>query len=67
MKKTGVCPKCGGQNLLTVEPMQCNSFPVGFFGTAKIERWFCGDCGFTEEYVCEADMEKAKKYWSKTT
>ena len=64
MKKTGVCPKCGGRNILKVEPMRCNAFPIGFTTLAKLERWFCGSCGFTEEWIQEADLEKAVKFWA---
>lgn len=63
MKRTGVCPKCGGSQLFTVEPALYNSFPAGFTN-ARIERWFCGGCGFTEEWVRDTDLEKAKRYWA---
>ena len=51
MKETGVCPKCGGSKVLKVDPMRCNAFPIGFTSLAKLERWFCGSCGFTEEWI----------------
>ena len=60
MKETGVCPKCGGSKVLKVDPMRCNAFPIGFTSLAKLERWFCGSCGFTEEWIQEADLEKAE-------
>ncbi len=63
MKETGVCPKCGGSKVLKVDPMRCNAFPIGFTSLAKLERWFCGSCGFTEEWIQEADLEKAVKFW----
>ena len=66
MKETGVCPKCGGSKVLKVDPMRCNAFPIGFPSLAKLERWFCGSCGFTEEWIQEADLEKAVKFWGET-
>ena len=61
MKETGVCPKCGGSKVLKVDPMRCNAFPIGFTSLAKLERWFCGSCGFTEEWIQEAGVTATMK------
>ena len=56
MKTTGRCPKCGSADLLAVEPGLYNSFPIGFFVNAKIvnakiQRYVCRSCGYTEELI----------------
>ena len=61
MKTTGRCPKCGSTDLLAVEPGLYNSFPVGFFATAKIQRHICRSCGYPEEWVAEESMEKLRQ------
>ena len=60
MRNTGRCPKCGGTDLLTVEPGLYNSFPVGFFTNVKIQRYVCRGCGYTEEWVAEESMERLR-------
>ena len=51
VKTTGRCPKCGSADLLAVEPGLYNSFPIGFFVNAKIQRYVCRSCGYTEELI----------------
>ncbi len=63
MKRTGRCPKCGGTDLLAVEPGLYNSFPTGFFSNAKIQRYVCRSCGYTEEWIAEDSMEKLRHSW----
>lgn len=63
MKRTGRCPKCGGRDLLAVEPGLYNSFPTGFFSNAKIQRYVCRSCGYTEEWIAEDSMEKLRHSW----
>ena len=60
MRNTGRCPKCGGTDLLAVEPGLYNSFPIGFFTNAKIQRYVCRGCGYTEEWVAEESMERLR-------
>nr|WP_326188989.1 hypothetical protein [uncultured Oscillibacter sp.] len=62
MKKTGRCPKCGAADIAVVPPGRYNSIPVGF-GGAKLERYICLSCGFTEEWVETAAMEKVRRYY----
>lgn len=62
MKKTGRCPKCGAVDIAVVPPGRYNSIPVGFSG-AKLERHICLSCGFTEEWVETAVMEKVRRYY----
>ena len=56
MKKTGLCPKCGAADIAVVPPGRYNIIPMGF-GGAKLERYICLSCGFTEEWVETAAME----------
>ena len=59
MKKTGRCPKCGAADIAVVPPGRYNIIPMGF-GGAKLERYICLSCGFTEEWVETAAMEKVR-------
>ena len=63
MKRTGCCPKCGSTDLLVVEPGLYNSFPTGLFSNARIQRYVCRSCGYTEEWVAEESMEKIRHSW----
>ena len=60
MKRTDRCPKCGSADIAVVPPGRYNSIPVGF-GGAKLERYICLSCGFTEEWVETAAMEKVRR------
>ena len=62
MKKTGRCPKCGAADIAVVPPGRYNIIPMGF-GGAKLERYICLSCGFTEEWVETAAMEKVRRYY----
>ena len=62
MKKTGRCPKCGAADIAVVPPGRYNIIPMGF-GGAKLERYICLSCGFTEEWVETAAMEKERRYY----
>ena len=60
MKTTGRCPKCGGTDLLAVEPGLYNSFPVSFFTNAKIPRYVCRSCGYPVEWIAVESLEKMR-------
>lgn len=66
MKKTGRCLKCGATDIAVVPPGRYNSFPVGF-GSAKLERYICLSCGFTEEWVDEDAMERVRRYYGESS
>lgn len=74
MKNKGICPKCGGDDIRIVEGFygrygEGNSFSLGLMGlhSFKKDTYICCDCGFTEEWLAEEDLEtvlgskKAKK------
>lgn len=52
-------PKCGSADLLAVEPGLYWSFIV--FVNAKIQRYVCRSCGYTEEVDCRESMEKLRQ------
>jgi hypothetical protein len=72
MNKTGVCPKCGSQDIVVI-PGSVNTFGAGnnipmrlnILGglvAVKVTRYLCGGCGFIEECIDDAeDREKIKK------
>lgn len=67
MKNSRKCPKCGGTDVVVIEPwLYNNSFPIGVFAAAKLERWACCDCGYSEEWVEQGTLKDVKKYWGKS-
>ncbi len=63
MRNTHRCPKCGGTDIITVEPGLYNSFPAGIFTPAQLERWVCCTCGFSEEWVEQDKLDKVREYY----
>jgi len=61
MRNTHRCPKCGSADIITVEPGLYNSFPVSFFAQAKLERWVCCTCGYSEEWVEQDKLDKVRE------
>ncbi|MGH7142593.1 MAG: hypothetical protein ACREJ2_00490 [Planctomycetota bacterium] len=65
MHTTGKCPKCGSQQILKIAG---NKYPNGgldfiqggytFLGTVFVTRYLCIDCGFSEEWVDDADARR---------
>ena len=68
MKKTGVCPKCGGREILFA-PGEAGAYGVGnniatgatIFSRIPVDRYICAACGYAEEWVGSEGMEKLKK------
>jgi predicted nucleic-acid-binding Zn-ribbon protein len=63
MKNSGKCPKCGSQKV-GYQPgglldYQDNMVRGMFQSSVRIGRYYCRDCGFTEEWI--DDMEKVQK------
>lgn len=71
MKRNHVCPKCGGTDILKVEGDvrgngAGNNIQTGLtiFLSVLVHRYVCCRCGYSEEWIDTADMEKLKKrYW----
>ena len=47
MKNTGTCPKCGSTNILRFDG-QVGAERVG---SIKVDHYFCGDCGYSEQWI----------------
>ncbi len=68
MKKTDQCPKCGGTDILCI-PGTAEAYGTGnnirvgmtIFSAVLVHRYVCTACGYSEEWIDEADMEKLKK------
>lgn len=68
MKKTGVCPKCGGREILYA-PGEAGAYGVGnniptgstIFSRVPVDRYICASCGYTEEWVDGEGLERLKK------
>lgn len=67
MKNTNTCPKCGSHDIICVEGSAGaygvgNNIPVGLtiFSYVKVDRFLCGSCGFSEEWIRKEDIEKVR-------
>lgn len=67
MKKSKVCPKCGGTDILRVKGHAGshgagNNIMVGMtiFSAVLVHRYVCCSCGFSEEWIDEKDIQKLK-------
>lgn len=70
MKRTNICPKCSSSEILRIEGQvkaygAGNNIPVGFtiFSYVKVPRYLCCRCGYSEEWIDEADIPKLKEYF----
>jgi hypothetical protein len=56
MLNTKVCPKCGSRDILVV-PGVLNALTVslGMLRTVELKRHLCVGCGFTEEWIDDAE------------
>ena len=70
MKCSHQCSKCGSRDIIRIPGWQGihgegNFIPVGWWaGNAKVERFLCGHCGFSEEWLESLDdiAKVRKKY-----
>ena len=67
MKRTHVCPKCGGRDILRIDGSSRaygagNNIQIGmtYFSAVLVHRYLCCDCGFSEEWIDEEDIQKLK-------
>jgi len=70
MKNSKICPKCGSAKVLRAEGAEMrergeNILPLGFFDWARIDRWICCGCGYSEEWVDETMLNQVERYLSK--
>jgi len=72
MKKTKICPKCGGTDILRVEGLvgrhgAGNNLLLGktIFSAIALPRYVCTDCGYAEEWVDSRDLYQLKEMLKK--
>lgn len=67
MKHTKQCPKCGSYDIVLVNGNagaygSGNNIPLGWsiFSAIMVDRYVCCQCGFSEEWLREKDLDKLK-------
>ena len=62
MKHSAVCPKCGGTEILRIDGRSVigGVIPAGWTG-AKVDRYLCCSCGYSEEWIDQKDIAKLIK------
>ncbi len=65
LKKSGVCPKCGGHDIFKAKGSagpygSGNNIMTGMtiFSAVGVDRYICRHCGFSEEWIDTEDMER---------
>ena len=73
MKNVKICPKCGSHDLFMVKGYAGgygtgNNIMVGMtiFSAVPVNRYVCGYCGFTEEWIDREDIERVRNSWRAT-
>lgn len=68
MKFNKCCPKCGGTDIAVVDGYAGaygtgNNIMTGvtIFSAIPIDRYICGVCGYTEEWIRQEDLKKLAK------
>lgn len=68
MKNTRQCPKCGSRDIFVIDGYcgaygRGNNIEVGMtiFSAVPVDRYVCGECGFSEEWIRIEDIHKARK------
>lgn len=66
MKTTHHCPKCDSSRIVVSEARPMNQYYIGAtnkwgMASALLDRYFCVDCGYTEEY---ARMDRKFLKWA---
>lgn len=69
MKNTRTCPKCGGKDVVEIpggalSPLgHSGVMGTGGIGTARVDRWVCCACGYSEAWIEPEKLEKIRKNW----
>ena len=65
MNNTKICPKCQSTDIVRIDGSvgahgAGNNVLLGMsiFSAVNVNRYICADCGFTEEWIDKADLEK---------
>lgn len=70
MKKTGVCPKCGGRDVVTMRALDGGPWiRVGgprANNTMRVEQYLCCGCGYMERWVDPEEFVRrgGREYWA---
>ena len=69
MKYMKRCPKCGSGDILVVDGYAGaygvgNNIMVGMtiFSAVPVDRYVCGSCGYSEEWIRMEHMDKVREY-----
>ena len=71
MKLKKVCPKCKSKNIIGISGISSKLFgnenlvnllQIDALHNVEKETYICCDCGYSEEWINEADLEMLKKY-----
>jgi predicted nucleic-acid-binding Zn-ribbon protein len=66
MKNTKQCTKCESRDLIKIQLDASYSIASGWFSHAKLTRYVCSSCGFSEEWIeKKEDLEALKKWYKK--
>nr|WP_072537713.1 hypothetical protein [Anaerococcus mediterraneensis] len=68
MKNTNKCPKCGSSDIIKI-PGYAGAYGTGnnimvgisIKSAVPVDRYLCGDCGYSEEWIDTEYIEKIKK------
>lgn len=67
MKNHHLCPKCGSNDIFVIDGYAGaygagNNIPCGatIFSSIPVDRYVCGSCGFSEEWIRKEDIESAR-------
>ena len=67
MKNTKQCPKCQSKDVVMVEPWQGEAIRTdGVLNYARLSRYACLSCGFSEEWVLDAqNLSKVRESYER--
>lgn len=71
MKTTHKCPKCNSADIIRIEGRSGaygagNNIPTGLsvFSAVLVARYLCCQCGYSEEWIDEKDIQKVKNKYA---
>ena len=70
MKNSNSCPKCRSNDIIKI-PGKAGAYGSGnnimtgmsIFSAVLVDRYVCGQCGFSEEWIDTTDLPKLKKHY----
>ncbi len=72
MKHSKLCPKCNSMDIIVVKgnvgPYGVgNNIPAGrtLWSYVEVDRYLCGTCGYSEEWVDREDIERVRTKYAK--